>query len=250
MFTLLANGFRWIGTELAVPVNWFLSLPFWDWQVPILGAVFVISFSGRLLIHTVRAIMRTRTAIADAKFDREWTAIGAMTDEQFEGRIESLKVDAENKIADAEELEELAEKQRLWLLPGASRKLLKEADKCRRDNYTILSEIERLIALRTEYKKRAAQLGSGINRVLELVRLLNAANPHAYNALSQLNQLASGFDWSRMVPADLPQHTRLVMAKTLRMMAGTTNLNEARNACGRVAQMLQNHRMSWEDLAA
>jgi hypothetical protein len=107
-----------------------------------------------------------------------------------------------------------------------------------------------LIAIRTEYKKLAAERGSGINRILELVRQLNAANPHALHALSQLNQFASGFDWSRMVPADLPQHTRLVMAKTLRMMAGTTNLNEARNACGRVAQMLQNHRMNWEDLAA
>jgi hypothetical protein len=250
MFTGIANGFMWIGNLLVVPVHWFNSLPFWDWQVPLLGAVFLICFSGRLLIHTVRAFMRTKTAIADAKFDREWAAIGAMTDEQFEARIEHLRRDAENKIADAEELEELAEKRRLWLLPGAARKLLKEADKCRRDNFTILSEIERLVALRAEYKKRAAEHGTGINRVLELVRQLNAANPHAQNALAQLNQLASRFDWSRMVPADLPEHTRLVMAKTLRMMAGTTNLNEARNACGRVAQLLQNHRMSWKDLAA
>jgi hypothetical protein len=249
MFTYIGNGFAWIGHLLASPLNWFLSLPFWDWQVPILVIIFVICFSGKLLIHTVRAIMRTRTAIADAKFDREWTAIGAMNDEQFGNKIASLRNDAENKIADAEELEEIAERQRLWLLPGASRKLLKEADKCRGDSHKIHSEIDRRLALRAEYKKREAELGTGVNRALELIRQLSGANPHAQNALSQLNRFG-GFDWSRMVPADLPQHTRLVMAKTLRMMAGTTNLNEARNACGRVAQMLQNHRMSWEDLAA
>jgi hypothetical protein len=250
MFTLIASVVTWIGDQLAVPVRWFLSLPFYDWQLPLIVALLIIAFYGRLLVAFVRTFIRAKAAIADAQFDREWTNLGRMTDPQFAAKIASLKEGAEKKIADAEDLEELAERQRLWVFPGAARKLLNEAERCRQSSDDNLAEIERLQALRAEYKKREAEQGGSIARVLGLIRQLTAANPHAQHALAQLNQLAAGFDWSRLAPADFPPHTRQVMAKTLRMMASTSNINEARNAYGRASQMLQNHRMDWEDLAA
>jgi hypothetical protein len=250
MFTLIANGCAWIGGKLAAPLNWFLSLPFWDWQVPIIILVLLVFFSGRLMITSVRTVIRTRAAIEDVRFNREWTGIGGLNDAEFEDRMLALKDKADRKDDEAKELEEIDEERRLWMVPGASRKLLKEADKCRQYSDDIRSEIDRLRALRAEYKKREAELGGDIGRILGLIRQLNAANPHAQNALAQLNKVATSIDWLRLAPAKFPEHTRQVMAKTLRTMASTPNVNEARNAYGRVSQMLQNHRMNWEDLAA
>lgn len=112
-------------------------------------------------------------------------------------------------------------------------------------------EVERLKELRREIEKQAAAQGGGAKHVVGLMnRLASRDAADAEDALAELNQLGMAFDWDRLIPANLPDQARQVVLKTLRLMASTTNVNEAATAYGRVLKVLENHGMTWRNMAA
>jgi hypothetical protein len=70
----------------------------------------------------------------------------------------------------------------------------------------------------------------------------------ANGALGELKRIGNWFDWEGLAPKEMapPQRERLV--KLLRLMAGTTSLDEARNAYRTALRMLQerNWDRQWE----
>jgi hypothetical protein len=249
MFTLLMSAILAIGAQLAVPLNWFTSLPLLDWQLPLLAMVLAVIFYRWIIVHTVMMQYVISDWVADQTYVREWNYYARMNAAEFRGAIEALEAKSKHEEEAADRLETRV--RRGIRIPGGARSLYQEAQKRRAKSAKLFGEIERLKELRAEIEKQRAAQGGGPKRVVGLMNRLTSGNrAEAEGALAELNQLGMGFDWDRLIPANLPEQARQMALKTLRLMASTSNVNEAQTAYGRVLKLLENHGMTWRNMAA
>jgi hypothetical protein len=249
MFSIIWFALKWVFGLFAVPVNWFLELSFYDWQLPILVAVAIVIFYRPLSVFGIKSIVNTGSAVADWKFHWKWRTLNRLNDPEYDRLIASLQARADEKNAEAEDYEDTALGSRFRFLPGSTQNLLREAEKCREQSARIAGQIQHYQKLRDELVKRRERQG-GLRQLLDILGQLNSDdNREALDALTALNGMQK-VDWSAAINARLPPQARDVAVKCLRLMVATTNLHEARSAYARISQILRGHRMSWEDIAA
>ena len=118
-------------------------------------------------------------------------------------------------------------------------------------------ELERLnnlwlfTARRREDKRDGEKRAQARRQVLSLMHLLHATyEAYAQDALLELNKLRPTFDWDLLIPQSMPVTDRVRMHRLLQVMAGTTQLGEARNALAFVRHILEDHNFSWDKMAA
>src|SRR5262249_40598850 len=118
----------------------------------------------------------------------------------------------------------------------------------------LTKEKERLdnLWLFTSRRRDAKREGGNTARlrrhVLGLMHLLDATpEADAQNALMELNEIRPSFDWESLIPEVLAVTDRVRMHRLLQVMAGTTQLGEARNALTFVRNILADHNLSWEN---
>jgi hypothetical protein len=230
---------------IAPPINWLLSLSL-EWRIE-LGALLVCTFFCIPIIENL-AIGRERAGEwwSERKRRREWYYYARMEAGDFRALVSSIRRLAERQVRLAERLEGrssrgfLGEILRLaaWRRQKRAEALHAEADRLER----LWKAIE---------KERGSQGDSAATRakVLGLMRRLDSLDDRAANgALGELKRIGNWFDWEGLAPKEMapPQRERLV--KLLRLMAGTTSLDEARNAYHTAFRMLQerNWDRQWE----
>ena len=210
---------------------------------------FGVIFYRKIIVNSVMAQYFISDWVADTSYVREWNHYARMNAAEFRGAIEALEAKSKNEEEFADRLETRA--RRGVRIPGGAHSLYQEAQRRRVKSAKLFEEIERLKELRAEIEKQRAAQGGGAKRVVGLMNRLTSRDPaEAEDALAELNRLGMGFDWDRLIPANLPDQARQMALKTLRLMASTSNLNEAQTAYGRVLKLLENHGMTWRNMAA
>jgi hypothetical protein len=249
MLTLIKSALLAALDQLATPWDWFAGLPLFDWQLPLLLMILAAIFYRQIIVQWVMAQYLIGDWIADQTYIREWNYYARMSPAEFRRVIEAL--DAKFK-RDEEAAERLENRARQGVrIPGGAHSLYQEAQRRRAKSAKLLGEIERLKELRAEIEKQEAAQGGGAKRVVGIMNRLASRDPaEAEDALAELNQLGMAFDWDRLIPANVPDQARQVAIKTLRLMASTSNVNEAQTAYGRVLKMLESHGMTWRNMAA
>jgi len=226
---------------IAPPIYWWLSLSV-EWRIE-LGALLVCVFFCIPIIENL-AIGRERSGEwwTERKRRREWYYYGSMVPGDFRAFLSLLRREAEEQIRLAERLEGRSSRgflgEILRLAAGRRQKRAEALD----------AEADRLERLwKAIEKERGSQGDSAAMRakVLGLMRRLDSLDDRAANgALGELKRIGNCFDWEGLAPKEMapPQRERLV--KLLRLMAGTSSLDEARNAYHTALRMLQER--SWD----
>jgi hypothetical protein len=249
MFTLMKLAFEAICDRLAVPWEWFTSLPLIDWQMPLTVAIILVIFYRRIIVNSVMARYAIGDWVADQKFNREWNHYARMNAQEFRKAIGALEAKSKREEEAANRLDNRARQG--VRIPGGASSMYQEARRRRDRSLDFLDEIQRLKELRAEIEKQKAMQGGGAKRVIGLMNKLSSRDHNeAASALAELNQLGMAFDWNRLIPANLPERAHEVLLKTLRLMASTSNVNEAQTAYAQVLRTLESHRMTWRDMAA
>lgn len=249
MFTLIFSGLATILHLLLAPWQWFTSLPLIDWQLPIIVVLFTAIFYKRVIVHAVMAKYAIMDWIADQSYVREWNHYAGMNNQEFCQAVEALEGKSKREEEAATRLQNRARQG--VRIPGGADSMYEEARRRRERSLRLLNEIKRLKELRAEIEKQELAQGGGAKRVMGLMdQLASRDRNQAEKALAQLNKLGMAFDWNRLVPANLPDQTRQLIIKTMRLMASTSSVDEAQTARGRVLKLLENYGMSWGDMAA
>jgi hypothetical protein len=106
-------------------------------------------------------------------------------------------------------------------------------------------------ARRREEKRENENRTRARRQVLGLMHLLHATyEAYAQDALAELNKIRTSFDWDLLIPQSMPVTDRIRMHRLLQVMAGTSQLGEARNALVFVRHILEDHNFTWEKMAA
>jgi hypothetical protein len=230
---------------IAPPINWLLSLSL-EWRIE-LGALLVCTFFCIPIIENL-AIGRERSGEwwTERKRRREWYYYADMELSDFRALLGSMRRLAERQVRLAERLEGRGSRgflgEILRLAAGRRQKRAEALD----------AEADRLERLWKAIEKERGSQGDSVAtraKVLGLMRRLDSLDDRAANgALGELKRIGNWFDWEGLAPKEMapPQRERLV--KLLRLMAGTTSLDEARNAYQTALRMLQerNWDRQWE----
>jgi len=79
----------------------------------------------------------------------------------------------------------------------------------------------------------------------QAVMTFSLSDRTARQALAELNRNGNWFDWESLAPDEMAPSLRDRLTKVLRLMAGTTNLDEARSAYQKALRVLEDN--GWGD---
>jgi|HubBroStandDraft_3_1064219.scaffolds.fasta_scaffold00850_3 hypothetical protein len=228
---------------LAPPLHWLLSLSL-EWQLEL--AIFAIATVFFFPIAENLFIGRELGGEwwAERRRVREWYYYGSMEAREFRRVVNALRREADKQDRLAERLEGRG--------GGAFQsQILQRAASRRHDRAQALDdEADRLEALwQAIEKERENPSDSGAARaeVLALMRRLDSYNDRdAQRALAELRRFGNRFAWDSLAPKEFtaPQRERLV--KLLRLMAGTSSLDEARNAYRNALRLMEQDGCDWQ----
>jgi hypothetical protein len=196
-----------------------------------------------------QAVEHRRQEIADQAQRQMAARFEAMSDGEFGQLTGRLKV----KIALHRErwifLDGLADRSHFETLASTHRKNAAEhAEKVQ----ALEAELDRLERLwqfthRGRNEKREREQHARVyNHVLDLIdQLASGDDASARDALAKLNTLRSTFDWNSLIPPAMSDAEKTRVLQLLQIMAGTSQLGEARSAFGFVQRMFSDHNLSW-----
>jgi hypothetical protein len=232
LLALLMTIWEWV---LAPPLHWLGSLSI-EWQFE-LGALLVFAvFSITIIENLFIGRELSGEWWSERKRHREWFRIGSMEPREFHAVVTSLRRKAEKETRLSERLQGRGVsalmsqilQRAVWRRQVRAEALHNEAD--RLEGLWRAIEKERENAERPETRNKALQL---------MRRLLSADAPTASGALSELKRMGNWFNWECLAPKDMGAPEREKLTKVLRLMAGTSNLDEARNAYRSAVRLLQ-----------
>lgn len=233
LFALLATVWNWV---FAPPLYWLHSLSL-EWQIE-LGAVLVFAvFCAPIIERIVIGRELSGEWWSERKRRYDWYYYGSMEPREFRAVIAALRRKAEKETRLAERLEGRG--------GGAlTSRVLKKASWRRQMRAEALhAEADRLEALWKAVEKErenAADSPATRAKVLQLMRRLASADDRtAGGALAELKRMGNWFRWETLSPSDMAEPQREKLTKLLRLMAGTSSLEEARNAYRRALNLLQ-----------
>ena len=249
MLSLVGSGLAWLLSWAAAPFSWFASLPFYDTQLPTIGLVLLVLARKRIGTALVTTVVSVEGRRANAKFYREWNTVAGWSDEDYDRYLAESEELALHLLDEADDFETKAMDNRFRFLPGAADGLLRVADKRRARHSRLRQDIDHYKNIWRKVCEERQRSSGDMAQILPLLTQLNSPNlQEARHALASLNRLGD-IDWSAVIPRRLPDPPRGIALKCLRLMSGTSNLQEARNAYGRINQILQGHRIKWEEFA-
>ena len=83
-----------------------------------------------------------------------------------------------------------------------------------------------------------------------LLRILSSkTEAAAANAFAEIRRIGSSFDWTLLLPDELPNEVREKLLKLMRLVGGAGTLAEAKNAYGKAEGILAIHNATWRDPA-
>lgn len=118
--------------------------------------------------------------------------------------------------------------------------------------YALHDEIERLERLwaEIEAERNAEDRSASGEKIRALMAELESTDAVARRALAELNRLRASIDYEQLIPPALPAFARKQVINILRLLTGTSNLHEARNALAQVRRILNSHNVGWGQMAA
>jgi hypothetical protein len=219
----------------APPFHWLGSLTL-EWQFE-LGALLVFAvFSIPIIENLFIGRELSGEWWSERKRHREWFRIGSMEPREFKAVVTALRRKAEKETRLAERLQGRGVsaltsqilQRAVWRRQVRAEALHNEAD--RLEGLWGAIEKERENAERPETRIKVLQL---------MRRLLSADDRTASGALAELKRMGNWFSWESLAPKDMGPPEREKLTKVLRLMAGTSSLDEARNAYRSAVRMLQ-----------
>jgi len=225
---LLAVSFRWL-------VEWYA----------------VTQHIVKAKLHAVAE--RRRKALADRTHRLESARFEVLSDEGFAtitGRLKKRIARHDDQAAILNDSAQRAFGPLAWMLRKSAKShtakagiLSKEQDR--------LENLWLFTARRREEKRENENRSRARRQVLGLMHLLHATyEAYAQDALAELNKIRTSFDWDLLIPQSMPVTDRIRMHRLLQVMAGTSQLGEARNALVFVRHILEDHNFTWEKMAA
>jgi hypothetical protein len=230
---------------LAPPVGWVRSLSL-EWQVEL--SIMLVLFLFRTPITENAFIGRELSGEwwSERKRRREWYYYASMEPETFHALVTALRGRADKQIRLAERLEG---RGRTAL---ASHTFRRAAWRRQVRAQALHTEADRLEALwRTIEKERenTADGPAARAKVIRLMRrLISMDDRAASSAFAELRRMANWFKWESLAPREMTPPQAEKLTKVLRLMVGTSSLDEARNAYRSAHRILQENGWShyWE----
>jgi hypothetical protein len=232
LLALLMTIWEWV---LAPPLHWLGSLSI-EWQFE-LGALLVLAvFSITIIENLFIGRELSGEWWSERKRHREWFRIGSMEPREFHAVVTSLRRKAEKETRLAERLQGRG-------VSALMSQILQRAVWRRQVRAEALhNEADRLEGLWRAIEKERENADSAETRtvVLQLMRrLLSADDRTSSAALAELKRKGNSFSWESLAPRGMGPPEREKLTKVLRLMAGTSNVDEARNALRTALRMLQ-----------
>lgn len=241
LVAVLVTIWDWV---FAPPINWVLSLSL-EWKIE-LGLLAIAVLLGRRIIENY-FVGRELSGewLAEHKRKSEWYELWNTNPEAFTARIRALRQQAEQNTRLAERLEGRGGSKLAvsWLRKAAwRRRVTAQANH---------NEADRLEALWRVVEKERDKAANAANRikVLQLMRRLMAHDERvAQEAFAEIRRMSNWFAWESLAPKDLAPQLRDRLVKFLRLMAGTSSLEESRAAYGNALRVLEESGRSraWE----
>jgi hypothetical protein len=219
---------------LAPPLTGLQSLSH-EWQFELAIALILVVFRDRLMEAVVVSGQLTGEWASGQKRRSEWYRIARMDVRTFTALIAALRSKAQKENRLAGRLDRNGEIMNGPRSRAAQRRYARA--------HALNNEADRLEALwqTIEQEREKAKEGPAARaEVLRLMRrLLSMDESTASGAFAELRRMGNSFRWDYLVPKELsaPQSERLL--KVLRLMAGTTSLDEARTAYRSGLRILQ-----------
>jgi hypothetical protein len=237
LLALLVTIWEWV---FAPPINWLLSLSL-EWQIELAILLIAVLFCGSLIERYVIGGELFREWWAEKKQVREWYRIGSMEPRDFWALTAAIRKEADRGDHLADRLASRAGAGfRGHVLHNAAWRRQQRAQAHR-------AEADRLERLWDAIEKERGPGDSAATRVkvLGLMQRLNFLDERAaIRALDELKRIGNWFDWESLAPKEMGEPQRERLGKLLRQMAGTTNLDEARNAYRTALRMLEQN--NWD----
>jgi hypothetical protein len=229
------------------------------------AAVVLFAVSFRWLVewyavthHFVKARLRAfaekrHKAMADRMHRIESARFEVMSDDGYAAITGRLKKKIARHEGQAAILNESAQRvfgPLAWMLKKSAKTHVAKAKKFSKEQDR-LENLWLFTARRREEKRENERRARARRQVLGLMHLLHASyEAYAQDALAELNKIRASFDWDLLIPQSMPVTDRIRMHRLLQVMAGTSQLGEARNALVFVRHILEDHNFTWEKMAA
>jgi hypothetical protein len=234
---------------LAQPYLAFRALDFYDWQLPLLIIAILLLGWYPLSAYLVVGIDVLQEYIKDAAFDRQWDALAAKTQEEYDQLYASMKDEAGHAQKRATRFQAKALENRFPVLPGARASLNRAANKSRANHTKILSRMQRVAALWQEITDARKQAYSGVRQTLSILQQIDSSNEkQALQALATLNRVHA--DWMGILSNRLQGKELRVAVRCLEICCSTNNLHEARTHYAHAMHILRQAGVQWTELAA
>lgn len=230
---------------LAPPVGWAGSLSL-EWQIELGVMLVLVIFRRPIIENTFIGRELSGEWWSERKRQREWFYYGSMEPQTFHELIAALRGKANKQMRLAERLKGRGGG------PLTSHVLRRAARRRQVRAQALHSEADRLEALWKTIEKEREKADEGPAarvKVLRLMRRLVSLDEHAAGgAFAELRRMANWFRWESLAPKEMTPPQREKLTKVLRLMAGTSSLDEARNAYCSALRMLQENGWShyWE----
>ena len=235
---------------------WIGHLIFDNWPY-IVGVILIFKFGARAIEAVAIAKFRTKEGIvngwdwqkwarAEMKRRREWKRFRDMNQKRFAALVKKNQTRARYYQERAKILNYLADRAAngTLVMPFYIDILHHRANK----NEAAASSIFRRIVHWEDLRRKIDAARDDIMRkegrekLSGLMKLLNSSNEAtASYALQQLNQLRNAVDWLVLIPVTVPEATRAQVVKLFALMAGTSNLSEARSALAQAERLMRSH---------
>lgn len=237
--------FVWIwGELLSPPFHWVLSLSL-EAKIELLLLPILVLFSDPIIENFFVGRELFSEWKQEEKRRREWYRVAAMEPEEFRDYTASFRQRAERQQRLAGRLVGRGGG------PLATRILRRAAWRREQRARIEHNEADRLETLwrAVEKEREKSNAHEARARVLQLMRRLTSPDERtARGAFAEIRRLSNSFDWESLVPGEMTQPHREKLMKLLRLMAGTTSLDEARSAYHNAVRMLNENGWSgrWE----
>ena len=233
LLAFLLATWDWV---FAPPLHWLFSLSL-EWQIELAILLGVTVFLAPIIEKFVIGREQSGLWWAERKRRREWYRIGGMAPQEFHDLVRSIRRAADKQTRLAERLEGRGGN-------GFTTHFLRRAAWRRRIRALAFhDEADRLERLWTEIEKERETAADGPatrTKVLRLMRRLDSRDDDAASgALAELRRMGNWFKWESLAPRAMEAPLRDKFIKVLRLMAGTSSLDEARNAYRSALRILQ-----------
>jgi hypothetical protein len=209
-------------------------------------------------LHVVKARLRAtaekrRKLAAERAHRIESARFEVMSDEGFAaitGRLKKRISRHEDQAAILDQSAQRAFGPLAWILRKSAKTHIVKAQSLSKEQDR-LENLWLFTARRREEKRENENRTRARRQVLGLIHLLHATyEAYAQDALAELNKIRTSFDWDLLIPQSMPVTDRIRMHRLLQVMAGTSQLGEARNALVFVRHILEDHNFTWDKMAA